>query len=125
MPVLDHLILSVNDREQSVRFYTDVLGFEDEGERGPFSQVRAGVDCLILLAPFGTQGNEHLAFSLSKAEFDTTFERIRKAGLEYGDTFDQATNMKGPGRADGAHGDTQSLYLLDPNRHLIELLYYE
>ena len=125
MPVLDHLILSVNDRKQSVRFYTEVLGFEDEGERGPFSHVRAGVDCLILLAPFGTEGNEHLAFALSKAEFDTTFERIRKAGLEYGDTFDQATNMKGPGKADGAHGDTQSLYLLDPNRHLIELLYYE
>jgi hypothetical protein len=33
--------------------------------------------------------------------------------------------MRGPGKADGAHGDTQSLYLLDPNRHLIELLYYE
>ena len=56
---------------------------------------------------------------------DTTFERIRKAGVEYGDAFDQATNMKGPGKADGAHGDTQSLYLFDPNRHLIELLYYE
>ena len=44
MPVLDHLILSINDREQSLRFYTEVLGFEDAGERGPFSQVRAGVD---------------------------------------------------------------------------------
>jgi catechol 2,3-dioxygenase-like lactoylglutathione lyase family enzyme len=125
LPVLDHLILSVNDREQSLRFYTDVLGFEDEGERGPFVRVRAGADCVILLAPFGTEGNSHLAFSLTKAEFDTAFDRIRNAGVAYGDAFDQATNMSGPGAADGAHGDTQSLYLLDPNRHLIELLYYE
>ena len=70
MPVLDHLIVSVNDREASLRFYTEVLGFED------------------------------------------------------GDSFDRADNMKGPGIADGAHGETQSLYLFDPNHHLIELLYY-
>ena len=125
MPMLDHLILPINDREQSLRFYTEVLGFEDEGERQPFLQVRAGADCVILLAPFGTDGNQHLAFSLSKPEFDTRFERIRKAGVAYGDAFDQATNMKGPGKAEGAHGETQSLYLFDPNHHLIELLYYE
>ncbi len=125
MSVLDHLILSVNDREESVRFFTEILGLEDEGERGPFVQIRVSPDLAILLAPFGTEGNGHLAFALSKTEFDTTFERIRKAGLEYGDAFDQASNMKGPGKAEGAHGETRSLYLLDPNRHLIELLYYE
>ena len=105
MPVLDHLIVSVNDREASLRFYTEVLGFEDEGERGPFNQVRLNPD-------------------YSRADFDSAFERIRKAGLEYGDSFDRADNMKGPGIADGAHGETQSLYLFDPNHHLIELLYY-
>lgn len=124
MPVLDHLIVSVNDREASLRFYTEVLGFEDEGERGPFNQVRLNPDCAILLAPFGTEGNNHYAFAYSRAEFDSAFERIRKAGLEYGDSFDRADNMKGPGIADGAHGETQSLYLFDPNHHLIELLYY-
>ena len=125
MSVLDHLILSVNDREESVRFFTEILGLEDEGERGPFVQIRVSPDLAILLAPFGTEGNGHLAFALSKTEFDATFERIRKAGLEYGDAFDQASNMKGPGKADGARGETWSLYLLDPNRHLIELLYYD
>ena len=33
MPALDHLILSINDRAESLRFYTEVLGFEDGGER--------------------------------------------------------------------------------------------
>jgi catechol 2,3-dioxygenase-like lactoylglutathione lyase family enzyme len=125
MATLDHLIVSVNDREESVRFYSEVLGFEDEGERAPFVQIRVNADFVVLLAPFGTEGNGHLAFALSGPEFDAAFARIREAGLEYGDAFDQAANMKGPGIADGAHGDTQSLYLLDPNRHLIELLHYE
>lgn len=125
MPVLDHIIVSVNDREASVRFYTEILGLEDEGARGPFSQLRLNPDCAILLAPFGTEGNGHYAFAFTKAEFESAFERIRKAGLDYGDSFDNAANGKGPGIADGAHGETQSLYLLDPNRHLIELLYYQ
>ncbi len=124
MPVLDHIIVAVNDREASVRFYSKVLGLADEGERGPFIQLRLNPDCAILLAPFGTEGNGHYAFAFSKAEFESAFERIREAGLEYGDAFDQASNMQGPGIADGAHGETHSLYVLDPNRHLVELLYY-
>ena len=28
MVTLDHLILTVNDRDASVRFYTEVMGFE-------------------------------------------------------------------------------------------------
>lgn len=125
MPAIDHLILSVNDRDESLRFYCDVLGLANDGERAPFVQVRVSPDFVILLAPFGTEGNEHLAFSLSGSEFDAAFQRIRSAGLQYGDRFDQASNMKGPGTAEGARGETRSLYLLDPNRHLIELLYYE
>jgi catechol 2,3-dioxygenase-like lactoylglutathione lyase family enzyme len=37
---LDHLILRVNAREESVRFYTEILGLAYEGEREPFSVVR-------------------------------------------------------------------------------------
>ena len=40
MVTLDHLILTVNDRDASVRFYTEVMGFGDEGEDGPFSVIR-------------------------------------------------------------------------------------
>ena len=125
MPRLDHLIMSVNDLDESVLFYTQVIGLKDDGKRAPFAQLRVQRDFVILLAPFGTEGNDHFAFCLTQAEFEETFERIRKAGLEYGDTFDQASNMKGPGTAEGAHGESVSLYLFDPNHHLIELLYYK
>jgi catechol 2,3-dioxygenase-like lactoylglutathione lyase family enzyme len=122
---LDHLILPVNDLNASVAFYTHVVGFTHEGDRPPFASLRVTTDFVIQLAPWGTKGGEHLAFALTRDEFDQVFRRVREAGIEYGDAFDAVGNMRGPGRADGAHGATNSLYFFDPNRHLIEFAYYE
>ena len=122
---LDHLILPVNDRNASLLFYTDVLGFSYEGEREPFSVVRVSPDCVIQLAPWSTSGGKHLAFAMARAEFEEVFQRIRDAGISFGDSFDSAGNMKGPGEAEGALGSTISLYCMDPNQYLIEILHYE
>ena len=122
---LDHLILVVNDREKSIQFYTRVLGLTYEGERQPFSVVRVTPDLILQLAPWGTTGGQHLAFSLARSEFDTLLGRLRDAGVEYGDSFDSVGNMRGPGDAAGAKGPTKSIYFFDPSRHLIEIIYYE
>ena len=122
---LDHLILPVNNREESLEFYTKILGLSYVGECEPFSVIRVTEDCVIQLAPWGTPGGGHLAFAMDREEFDDVFQRIKDAGLEYGDAFDSGGNMKGPGEAEGARGPTQSLYCFDPNRHLIEFAYYE
>jgi catechol 2,3-dioxygenase-like lactoylglutathione lyase family enzyme len=124
---LDHTILNVNDRTKSIEFYTQVLGFAYEGEREgtPFSVIRVSADFMLQLAPFGTKGNEHLAFSMSRVEFDQVFQRVRDRAIEYGDSFDTAGNMRGPGDSEGAKGPWKALYLFDPNRHLIEVAYYE
>jgi catechol 2,3-dioxygenase-like lactoylglutathione lyase family enzyme len=121
---LDHLILAVDDAKKSLDFYTRVLGFTHEGERPPFSTVRVTPDFVLQLAPWGTRGGEHLAFAMTRAEFEEAFRRIREAGIEYGDTFESAANMRGPGESDGARGATRSLYLFDPSKHLIEIIYY-
>ena len=124
MPLqLDHLILAVNDREQSIDFYTQILGLEHEGEREPFSTIRVTPDFVIQLAPWGTKGGEHLAFSMSRAEFDEIFQRVRDAGIEYGDSFHAVGNMRGPGDEAGARGPGKALYLFDPSKHLIEIRY--
>ena len=34
--VLDHTIVPVRDRQEAVKFYTEIFGFEDLGEAGPF-----------------------------------------------------------------------------------------
>ena len=121
---LDHLILTVNDRDASVAFYTDVLGFAFDGEAPPFTVVRVTPDLTLQLAPWGTEGGEHLAFAMPQAEFDAAFARIREAGLEYGDSFHSVGNMQGPGDEDGARGPGKAVYVFDPNKHLIEIRHY-
>jgi len=123
--VLDHLILRVNDREESVRFYTEVLGLTYEGEQGPFAVVRVTPDLTLQLAPWGTTGGEHLAFAMPRHEFEAVFATVREKGIAFGDSFHSVGNMKGPGVESGAHGAGASLYLLDPSKHLIEIRHYE
>ena len=121
---LDHLILPVNDRDRSVEFYTQVLGFAYEGEREPFSVVRVTPAFTLQIAPWGTSGGYHLAFAMARAEFDAAFGRVREAGIEYGDSFHAVGNMQGPGDEDGARGPGKAVYVMDPSEHLVEIRYY-
>ncbi len=125
MTELDHLILNVNDRAASMAFYTQVLGFADGGMDGPFAIVRVNPACMVLLATRPTTGGEHLAFAMSRSELDAAFARIRAAGVPFGDAFDSVGSGRGPGDELGARGMGKALYCFDPNRHLIELRYYD
>jgi catechol 2,3-dioxygenase-like lactoylglutathione lyase family enzyme len=122
---LDHMILPVNDVPLSIAFYRDVLGFADEGEQPPFSVVRVSPDLTLQLAPWGTGGGTHLAFAMTRAEFDQTFARIRGMGVVYGDSFHDVGNMRGPGEEPGARGAGKAVYVFDPDRNLIEIRHYE
>lgn len=125
MPTIDHLILHVNDVAASVDFFVYVLGFTLEGERKPFTVVRVSEDFVLQLAPWGTEGNVHLAFALSRPEFDAAFSRIREQEIPYGDSFHSVGTNVGPGIEFGAHGDAPTLYVHDPNKHLIEIRSYD
>ena len=122
---LDHLILAVNDVDESVEFYAAILGLENDGQRDPFSIIRVTADFTLQLAPWGTDGGEHLAFAMGRPEFDEIFRRVRDAGIAYGDSFHAVGNMRGPGDESGARGPGKSLYFFDPSKHLIEIRYYE
>ena len=122
---LDHIILPVNDREESLAFYTEILGLTYEGESEPFSVVRVTTELTLQLAPWGTAGGEHLAFAMSRAEFDDAFSRIRVSGIPYGDSFHAVGNMRGPGDESGARGPGKAVYVFDPSKHLIEIRHYD
>lgn len=122
---LDHIILMVNDRDASVEFYTRILGLDQEEDREPFSIVRVTPEFTLQLAPWGTAGGEHLAFAMSRAEFNAIFARLRAASVPYGDSFHTVGNLRGPGDEFGARGSGSSLYFFDPNQHLIEIRHYD
>lgn len=125
MADLDHIILKVNDMNESVGFYTTIMGFENAGTDGPFTVIRVGAKFQMQLAPWGTEGFEHYAFSVSKTEFDDIFTRVKTAGLDYGPTFDSVGTNTGPGKESGAKGEAPTIYFNDPNKHLIEIRTYE
>jgi len=122
---LDHLILPVNDRVESLEFYASILGFRHEGEDGPFTVVRVAPELTLLIAPWGTAGGMHLAFSMSQSEFDDTLQRVRDAGVPFGDGPHDVGNMLGPGDETGSRGLGKALYFFDPSQHLIEIRHYE
>lgn len=126
MPVdLDHLILAVNDRDETLAFYTTVLGLTHEGEAPPFSVLRVTERLTLQIAPWGSGGGEHLAFAMTRDEFEQVFARVRRAGIPYGDTFHEVGNMRGPGDEPGAQGPGKAVYFFDPSQHLIEIRHYE
>jgi catechol 2,3-dioxygenase-like lactoylglutathione lyase family enzyme len=126
MPIqLDHLILPVVDRDQSIEFFTTILGCTYEGRREPFSVIRITPELTLQLAPWGTEGGVHLAFALPRAEFDAAFDRVKAAGIPYGDSFHEVGNMQGPGDEDGSRGPGKAVYFFDPNQHLIEIRHYD
>ena len=125
MTTIDHLILNVNDLSASIHFYVNVLGFKLEGEDGPFTVIRVSDDFTMQLAPWGTKGNEHYAFALSREEFEAVFARVKENGIPYGDSFHSVGNNSGPGNETGARGPAPTVYMNDPNNHLIEIRTYD
>jgi len=126
MPLeIDHLVLPVADAARSIAFYTRFLGLTHEGEDGQFAVLRVAPSFVLLLAPWPPAGQTHLAFATSKPEFDAAFERLRDGGIPYGGSFDTVGTGSEPGDETGARGTGKSLYCFDPDRHLVELRYYE
>jgi catechol 2,3-dioxygenase-like lactoylglutathione lyase family enzyme len=122
---LDHLILPVVDRDRSIEFFITILGCTYEGQSEPFSVIRVTPELTLQLAPWGTEGGVHLAFALPRAEFDAVFDRVKAAGIPYGDSFHAVGNMQGPGDEDGSRGAGKAVYFFDPNQHLIEIRHYD
>jgi len=128
------MILAVNDRKKSIDFYSGILGLKYEGDREPFSTLRVTPESTLQIAQWGTKGGEHLAFAMSRIEFDEVFRRVIDAKIEYGDSFESVGNMRGPrdetresidSVGGGARGAGKALYFFDPSKHLLEIRHYE
>ncbi len=126
---MDHIVLRVGDVEESLRFYSQVLGLKtervDEWRRGaaPFPSARLNEDTIIDLfatdqAPIGKDGvknQDHFCMVIEPTDMDELKERFEALGVEI---------QGGPGKRWGAHGDGISLYVYDPDNNVVELRHY-
>jgi catechol 2,3-dioxygenase-like lactoylglutathione lyase family enzyme len=113
---IDHVVLRVRDQARSQRFYEDVLGctLAKLNERISLIHLRFG-DALIDLLPAteaGPVGPDHFCLSIHCDDLTAVAKELReKAVALEGDVVQRF----------GAFGDGPSLYLRDPDGHMIEL----
>ena len=55
----------------------------------------------------------------------SVFVALKEKGIPYGDSFHSVGNNSGPGNETGAKGPAPTLYMNDPNQHLIEIRTYD
>ena len=122
--VLDHTIVPVRNREESVEFYGRIFGFEDLGEVGPFLAVRVNDTFNLDFSESDDFHGIHYAFAMDPDEFEVAFTRIREAAIPYGDSPFEIDSMKGPGMTTGAKGEGKAVYFKDPSGHLLEIKTY-
>lgn len=126
---LDHIVLWSSDQERSVAFYRDVLGCAierlDEWRAGTafFPSVRLTETTIIDLFPGGVDGIgqqaprnlHHFCLHVDAGDMAALAESLRAEGV----TVDGEVSVRW-----GARGDGTSIYVLDPDRNIIELKRY-
>ncbi len=118
---IDHLVLRVMNLEKSLEFYVGILGLHAERivEGAGFCQVRCGRCMIDLMAisegsrlPDPGQGNvDHMCLNV-RGDVDQIVAYLTERQVK----------MRGaPGETYGATGFGTSIYIFDPDHHMIEL----
>jgi glutathione S-transferase fosA5 len=109
---LNHLTLSVADLDRALVFYTDVLGLKPVARWYGGAYLAAGDlwFCLALEVNLSDRPlnltYEHIAFSVSEADFQPLRSRLTDTGAP---------------RWQENHSEGGSLYFLDPDGHKLEI----
>lgn len=114
----NHTIIASKDREESARFYRELLELREAPSWGPFANVQMSDGVLLQFAepPVEIQ-MQHYAFMVDDELFDRAYERLCTAGvLHWADP-----QMKRAGETNTEHGG-RGVYFKDPAGHAIELL---
>jgi len=119
MLTLDHLILRVRCAGKAADFYARILGLVREGRRGPFEALRVDDGLVLDLLEGEVRDTQHLAFRLSREEFEAVHRRLAERGIAFGGgPFERDGTV---GRTLGAKGMADALYFHDPDGHNIEI----
>jgi len=120
---IDHLVLTVQNIEETVRFYTGILGMELEIFRGDRKALKFGNQKFNLhekgkefepKAHSPTPGGIDICL-ITKTPLQEIEEWFKKSGVQI---------IEGPIERTGATGKINSIYLRDPDQNLIEISNY-
>ena len=126
MPLLDHVGVKVTDLDRSIRFYSDLFGFEMVDRRmlgrsnveAAAMQVGGSIIFLLYEPSFRVRsaeehgGVDHFCLTFTDPEFREILERIQAMGVKLEGGVVPRT---------GATGRSDSQYILDPDGNQIEV----
>ena len=120
---LDHIALRVQNVEAALSFYAGLLGLPTErvelwrDNQVPFPSVRLNPDTLIDLMEGVSAGSDldHYCLVIEATDMVALKARFEAVGVVV---------QEGPATRWGAHGEGTSLYVLDPDGHVVELRHY-
>lgn len=120
---LDHLVLTVRDIDETIAFYTRVLGM-DCVTFGKNRRALAFGSQKINLHPAAAPIQPHAAAPTpGSADICLLIEEPIARALDHFRTLKIA--VEGPVARSGAAGEIESVYLRDPDGNLIEIATYE
>lgn len=116
---LNHTIVNVKNKEQSAKFFAEILGLPPAQPLfGYFLVLRTanGVS-LDFISTDDKIEPQHYAFLVSEKEFDEIFERIKNRHVKY-----WADPAKKQPNQINHHFGGRGLYFEDPSGHFLEII---
>jgi catechol 2,3-dioxygenase-like lactoylglutathione lyase family enzyme len=114
----NHTIIAAKDRNESARFFRELLELPEAPSWGVFTNVRLDKGVLLQFAepPVEIQ-MQHYAFLVDDGLFDRAYRRLRDGGVEHW----ADPQMTHPGETNTEHGG-RGVYFKDPAGHAIEII---
>ena len=105
---VNHITIAVRDLERSLEFYRDTLEFTAhvKWDSGAYLSIGELWFCLSCDEPCPKNDYTHVAFDIASKEFDSFTKRVVSMGVE----------IWKENKSEG-----QSLYILDPDGHKLEI----
>ncbi|WP_262281792.1 VOC family protein [Micromonospora sp. MA102] len=114
----NHTIIAAKDREESARFFRELLELPEAPSWGVFTNIQLDGGVLLQFAepPVEIQ-MQHYAFLVDEDLFDRAYRRLCDRGI----THWADPQMRRAGETNNEHGG-RGVYFKDPAGHAIELI---